>query len=205
MRLIKTFGLAAIAAVAAMAFVGATSALAANTQLCTSHTALTCGAAATGVSMTNSGLGSGVLLTDLVDILCLNITGSGNVLALANPQQVHVAHLLFTNCGTKSTHSNCTVSVLELPLANLNKTGLDTGTITGASGGLVLVRCENIDIFGIDIHCIFDATGSSFAMGAQHLTADDTWITPVEGELCPEEAFLDGLLRTAGSNRYILA
>ncbi len=202
MRLIKTFGLAAVAAVAAMAFVGATSASAANTQLCNSHSALTCGSAATGWSMTNSGQGVGTLLTDLVNVLCLNITGSANVLGLANPQQVHVAHLLFTNCGTKSTHSNCTVEVLELPLANLNKTGLDTGTITGENG-LTLVICDNIDIFGIDIHCIYDSTNLSFSVGAQHLTASNTAVNFVE-LLCPEESFLDGLLRAA-SNRYILA
>ncbi len=198
------FGLAAVAAVAAMAFVGATSASAANTQLCNTHTALTCGSAATSVAMNNSGQGVGTLLTDLVNVLCLTLSGSGTPLGLASPQQVHITNLSFTNCGTKSAHSNCQVSVLELPLANLNKTGLDAGTIEGTNG-LTLVNCDNIDIFGIDIHCIYDATGLTFTVGAQHLTASNTSVNFVEGGgLCPEESFLDGLLKTT-SNRYVLA
>ncbi len=200
MRLTRTLGLAAVAAVAAMAFVGVTSASAANTQLCNTHTALTCGSAATSVSMTNTGQGVGTLLTDHgVDVLCLTISASGTPLGLANPQQIHITALSFTNCGTKAAHSNCQVSVLELPLANLNKTGLDAGTIQGASG-LTLVNCDNIDIFGIDIHCVYESNGLTLAVGAQHLTANDTSVSFVEGgELCPSESFLDGLLSTLTS------
>ncbi len=204
MRLIRMFGLAAVAAVAAMAFVGATSASAANTRLCNTHTALTCGSAATSVAMNNSGQGVGTLLTDLVNVLCLTISASGTPLGLANPQTVHFTGLVISNCGTQGAHSNCQLTVLELPLANLNKTGLDAGTITGTNG-LILVSCDNIDIFGIDIHCIYDFTGLQFSVGAQHLTANDTSITFVEGgSLCPEESFLDALLKTT-SNRYVLA
>ncbi len=148
--------------------------------------------------------GGGQILSDLVNVLCLTISGSGTPLGLANPQSVHITSLSFTNCGTKSAHSNCQVTVLELPLSNLLKTGLDTGTLTGANG-LTLVNCDNIDIFGIDIHCVYDATGLEFAVGAQHLTANDTSVSFVEGGgLCPEESFLDGLLVTT-SNRYVLA
>ncbi len=153
------------------------------------------------MSMTNSGVGT--LLTDLVNVLCLTISVSGTPLGLAKPQQVHITALSFTNCGTKSAHSNCQVTVLELPLSNLLKTGLDAGTIAGTNGE-TLVNCDNIDIFGIDIHCIYDFTGLEFAVGAQHLTADDTSVSFVEGGgLCPEESFLDGLLKTT-ANRYIL-
>jgi hypothetical protein len=197
MRLIKIFGLGAVAAVAAMALVGATSASATSTQLCKSHDALTCdtGEGATSVGMVNQG--PGVLLTNLVDVLCLTISVSGTALALANPQLVHITALSFTNCGTKAAHDNCTITVLELPLTNLLKTGLDTGTITGTNGE-TLVECENIDIFGIDIHCIYDATGLQFSVGAQDLTASKTKVDTISGSLCPSpsESFLDGLLTT---------
>ncbi len=204
------FGLAAVAAVAAMAFVGATSASAISTQLCNSHTALTCGAGqgSTTISMNNAHDGVGFLLTDLVDVLCLTVSGSGTPLALKEnkPQEIHITHLLFTNCGTKSAHSNCQITVLELPLANLTKTGLDTGTLEGTNG-LTLVNCDNIDIFGIDIHCIYDATGLTFSVGAQHLTASNTQVNVAggdSGDLCPEESFIHGLLHTT-ANRYVLA
>jgi hypothetical protein len=148
-------------------------------------------------------LGEGVLLSSLVNILCLHVAGTGTPLALANPQQVH-ATLAFSNCGTKASHENCEVTVNEQPLANLLKTGLDAGTLTGTNG-LTLVECENINIFGTDVHCEYDATNLQFTVGAQHLTADDTPVTEVPGLiLCPDEPTLDGLLLTT-ANRYVLA
>ncbi len=201
MRLIKMLGLAAVAAVAAMAFVGATSA---SATICNTHTALTCGSAAISVSMNNSGQGVGTLLTDLVNVLCLTISTSASALPGSFPSSIHSVTISFLNCGTKSSHSNCVVIVIELPLWINVKLGLDTGTITGTNG-LTLVNCDNIDIFGIDIHCIYDSTGLEFVVGAQHLTANDTAINFVEGGgLCPEESFLDGLLKTT-ANRYVLA
>ncbi len=199
MRLVKMLGLAAIAAVVAMAFVGATSASATN--LCNSHSAVTCeeGQEASSVSMVNEGVGT--LLTDLVNVLCLTISASGT--PLADSQTIHISSLSFTNCGTKATHENCKVSVLgDLPLVNLFNTGLDAGTIVGTDGE-ILVNCDNIDIFGIDIHCVYDGTGLEFPVGNQHLTADNTQVDKISGSLCSEESYLDGLLETT-ANRYVL-
>lgn len=205
MRLIKTLGLAAVATMAAMAFVGTTSASAADTQLCTAHTTLICGGgtAAFFVEM----LGSGRLLSDLTDVICDHIHEEGPLLKLNNPQQVHVTHLLFNSCETDD-YDGCEVSVLTLPLFTLSKTGLDTGTLTGTNG-LTLVECEDV-LFSTDIHCIYDTTGLQFSVGAQHLTANNTQIDYVGGDLCPAEAFLDGLLTTDADplqpdNSYILA
>jgi hypothetical protein len=120
-----------LAAVAAMAF-GATSASAASTQLCNSHSALTCGEgqAATTVSVVNSG--SGRLLGSIA-IICDVINATGTPLALANPQQIHVSGLDFESCET-SGNDDCHMLVLEQPLSNLNKTGLDVGTLTATNG-----------------------------------------------------------------------
>ena len=203
MRLIKMLGLAAAAAVAAMALVGASSASAANTLLCNTHTALTCSEAnkATSVSMDSEGVGV-LLNSSPFPVLCLNYGGAGQVLGLTNPQSVHITELTFTVCGTTSAHSNCTVTILQFPLANLNKTGLDTGVLTATSGELLL-NCDNV-VFGVDIHCVYDATGLQFSVGGQMLTASNTKVDIISGEACPEESFLDGLLNTT-SNRYVLA
>ena len=189
-----------LAAVAAMAFVGAGSASAeTETQLCIDHDLLACDDPADLVEM----LGSGLLLGDPVDVLCLHVYGAATPLDLDNPQQVHVDVLDFNNCGTKSTHSNCDVEAAELPLFNLLKTGLDQGTLTGESG-LVLLDCQNIDIFGTDYHCSYNATGLTLSAGAQHLTADDTAVTEeADDTFCPNNPALDMLLVTV-EDRYIL-
>ncbi len=200
------FGLAAVAAVAAMAFIGATSASALNTQLCNSHTALTCaaGQGSTTVSMNNAHDGVGTLLSDLVDVLCLSVSGTGTPLGPGNPQLIHITALSFTGCGTTSSHSNCEVTVTELPLAHLVKTGLDAGSLLGLNGKTFL-SCENVDIFGTDIECEYDATGLTFSVGAQHLTAFETPVTEIGSDfLCPNNPTLDGLLHTT-ANRYVLA
>ena len=193
-------GLAAVAAMAAMAFVGATSASAnGETQLCNSHSALTCGSAATTISMTD--VNTGRLLSSLVDVLCDDINGSGTPLALAKPQSIHITELSFEDCETNGG-DGCEVTVLELPLSNLLKTGLDSGSITGTNGS-TLVACEDV-IFSTDIHCVYDATGLTFSVGSQHLTASNTQVDKISGSLCPDESFLDGLLVTT-ANRYVLA
>ena len=193
-RLIKMFGLAAIAAVAAMAFVGATSASAESTQLCKVHT-VTCGAGDATTSVHQVNVGVGTLLSSIVDVLCLNVLAEATPLALGAPQSVHTLALSFTGCGTTSTHNNCTVTVLELPLANLLKTGLDEGSIEGTNGKTRL-QCSNIPFIG-SIDCTYDATGLLFEVAANHLTASETPVKEIGSKFfCPDKPTLDGLLET---------
>jgi hypothetical protein len=190
MRLIKMFGLAAVATVTAMAIVGATSASAANTQLCNTHTALTCGSPATRISLED--VTTSILLNDLVDIECSTVKGMGTPLGLASPQSIHFTDLEFGGCET-SENSPCEIEVLEQPLANLNKTGLDAGILT-ATNGKVFLFCENA-IFGADIECEYDLTGASLSAGAQHATANETPIDEIGSDLlCPNIPTLDALL-----------
>jgi hypothetical protein len=201
MRLIKTLGLAAVAAMAAMAFVGVSSTSAANTQLCNSHVALTCSSAATSVGMADTNYG--VLLGNIADIECDTVTGTGAPLALANPQQVHVTSLTFESCETHAGHP-CAVTVNELPLANLNKTGLDAGTLTGTNGK-VFVECIDPVFWTIDVECEYDLTGVQATVGAQHLTVNETPIDVIGSTaFCLGNETLDGLLTTT-ANRYVLA
>ena len=197
MRLMKMLGLTAVVAMAAMAFIGATSASAfKNTQLCTSHTALTCSSAATSTSWTGSGrlLGS-------IDVICDSISGSGTPLGLAKPQAVHITALSFNSCETDG-NDPCEVTVTELPLSSLLKIGLDAGVLFLLSGK-TFVFCEGA-IFGADLECEYDDTGVEFSVGAQHLTASETPVSEIGSDFfCPNEPTLDGLLTTT-ANRYIL-
>ena len=199
MRLVKMFGLAAVAAVAALAFVGATSASATDTQLCKVHTGLTCeaGNAVTSHHMVLASGSIGKLLA-AINVLCLGILIEATPLGLGNPQLIHTTSFTFTGCGTSSAHNNCTVTTLEQPLANLLKTGLDEGVLAFTNGQLGTV-CANLGI-----NCVYDGEGMEFNVGAGHLTAGETPVTELGGKfLCPDEGFVDALYETLG-NAYAL-
>ena len=200
MRLVKMFGLAAVAAVAAMAFVGATSASATNTQLCKVHTGLTCGAgdAITSHHMVLASGTVGQLLSSAFNVLCLSILIEATPLGLGNPQSIHTTSFTFTGCGSTSAHNNCTVTTPEQPLANLLKTGLEEGVLVFTSGQQ-RTQCPNL---GID--CLYDGEGMEFAVGGQHLTATETSVTELGGKfLCPNEGLVDGLFETL-TDTYVL-
>jgi hypothetical protein len=201
-------GLAAIAALASMAFVASASAET-NTQLCKVHTSLVCaeGQAATSVHQVLATGTVGKLLSSLATVLCLNVLATATPLGLAEaptPQSVH-ATTEYTGCGTNSTHTNCTVTVNEQPLFNLLKTGLDLGSLT-ATNGLTHLVCTEVGFFKVKVDCVYDSTGILFKVGAQHLTAEKTPVKFVEGSFfCPENSTLDGLLENlAETPAYVL-
>jgi hypothetical protein len=201
MRLIKMFGLAAMAAVSAMAFVGATSASATNTQLCTAYTGLLCGAG-NGATSVHTVLvpGTVLLILGVIDVLCLGFLMEATPLGLGNPQSFHSLSQSFTGCGTSNTHNNCTVTIPagQQPLLNLLKVGLDIGVLTGTSGQLRVV-CGNI---GLD--CLYDLAGTEFEVGGGELVANETIATELGGKFfCPDEAVKDAWLETLG-DAYVL-
>jgi len=200
MRLIMLFSLAALAT-AAMAFVGATSASALNTQLCTEHTGLSCGVGrgAPSVHVVLKAGTIGELLAD-ISVLCLGYLAEATALGLGSPQSVHSSTQSFTGCGTGSAHSNCTVTIPsnQQPLYSLLKTGLDEGTLTAVSGQTRLL-CSNL---GLD--CIFDVAGMSFQAGGGHVTSTLGPTTELGGIFkCPGSGLLDALLETL-TNTYVL-
>jgi hypothetical protein len=199
MRLIKMFGLAALAAVAATAFIGAPSASAStNTQLCKVHTGLTCpgGEGTETLHLVNEGLWK--FLTTFGTVLCLNVLRSDTLLELGNPQIVH-DETSYTNCGRNSAHSNCTLTVEEQRLLTLLKNGLDHGKLT-AENGLLRVQCSGFPSF----NCVYDTTGIEFEVGNNELVAEETPVEVLEGTFfCPESSTLDGVLTTL-ENTYIL-
>ncbi|HEX6752254.1 MAG TPA: hypothetical protein VF093_01515 [Solirubrobacterales bacterium] len=192
MRLIKMFGLAALAAVAAMAFVGAAPVSATSTQVCNSHTGLTCGAGQ-GAGTIHAVLAAGTVLKilALINILCLGELWESTALGLGNPQSIHFTSKIATGCGTGSAHNNCTLTTQEQPLANLLKTGLDEGTLTLTSGRLRL-QCSNL---GLD--CVYDAEGMELWGGGTHWTMEETPTNELGGKFfCPDEGLVDSLMET---------
>ena len=201
MRLIKMFGLAAVVAVVAMAFVGASSASATSTQLCDNHSGLTC-SAGHAVSSHHLVLASGTVgrLLAAIGILCLGILILVSAGALGSPQTVSSTSQTYSGCGTGSAHNNCTVTTPtgQNPAFDLLKTGLDAGTLTSTSGQVRLV-CSNL---GLD--CLYDTAGMEFTVGGGHLTAEETSTTELGGKFfCPDEGLVDGLLEVLG-NVYAL-
>ncbi len=198
MRFIKMFGLAAIGGVAVMAFVGATSASATSTQICTTHTGLTCGG--NGVSTVHAVLAAGTVLEILapIPVLCLSELFEATALGLGNPQSIHITTKTASGCGTGSAHNNCTLSTQENPLANLLKISLDLGIVTLTSGRLRL-QCSSL---GID--CIYDAAGMELAAGGGQWTMEETATTELGGKFfCPDEGFLHSVMETLG-DAYVL-
>jgi len=197
------FGLAAIAAVAAMAFVGANSASAlVSTQLCKVNTTLVCGAG-NAVTEVHQVLKTGTVgkLLASINVLCLEYLVRATPLGLGKPQVVHVLEQKFAACGTGSTHNNCTVSTPagQDPLFDLLKLGFDEGVLTATSGQTRL-QCSNL---GLD--CLYDVAGMEFEVGGNELKAENTPTTELGGKfLCPNEGLLDAELKTL-ENAYVLS
>jgi hypothetical protein len=189
------FGLAAIAAVAAMAFIGASSASAQATALCTSDASLVCVSPYTGHI---EGVASTPrLLTNLTNITCENSVILGNALGLASAsngtaQLTHIELIDFTgNCKTE-LGNGCTFTTTALGLADLLKTGPNEGTLTSL-GNEVRMVCVGV------INCTLGGEPTGAAVGASlplstsslgTITVSEAPLTG-KGPLCPEVAKWD--------------
>jgi hypothetical protein len=198
------FGLAAIAAVAVMAFVGATSAMATSTVLCDEHVETKC-PAGHELKSVHAVLTSGTVLTLLntvANVLCLNVSVQAASLGLAAPLQLHPSSIVINGCGTTSAHTNCTVKVentaeLPLPLLLLLKNVLNGG-ILFVDGGFTHVKCTIAGFIKIDCtysgnEVSFSAGGAGGTNGNGMFTTENAPVEPVVG-LCPVTSSLDGLL-----------
>jgi hypothetical protein len=185
------FSLAALAAVTAMAFVGATSASAGSTQICKVHTGLLCpaGEARTAIHHVLAAGTVARLLLPPADVLCLNVLIESTALGLAAPQSIHTLSYSFTGCGTSSAHNNVVVTAQELPLFNLLKTGLDEGVETATNGRV------RVQVASLGLDCVYDLEGLESAVGGGHQTADETPVTELGGKFfCGDEGKVHWLL-----------
>jgi len=181
------FGLAALAAVAAMAFVGATSAMAENTTLCEEDSAtLTCPAAEEAEHVHFSTLaGVPALLLSTVNVECTALF-LADALALGAPLVLHGA-FTYTNCQTFSGgECKSVVEVSSSSLLNVLKTGSEAAEVTGA--GEVLVEC-------VGLHCVYKGEGLKGAaqgsLGTGHTVISGQEVKKVSGLLCPKTSKLD--------------
>jgi hypothetical protein len=191
---IKMFGLAALAALMAMAFVGAGWASAESTQLCNMDpTGPGCGSPVTSIHSVS--VGKAKLLTSFVNIECNVLFSSTFVGGLGSPQ-VTKGHFTYTNCG-------CTVVETGLATVNILKEGHETAKATFTD--IIRVNC-----FGIE--CELDVVGlvgtakgpllSPGSTGNGVISLEQPFTALLGGFFCPGEGKLDITL-TPLSETYI--
>jgi hypothetical protein len=132
---IKMFGLAALAALMAMAFVGASSAMAETTTLCESDPSVL--AESCSISHVHeTSVTKGKLLAGSITVEC-DVLFLGEVGAAGAPQVI-TGNFTYTNCGSCSaTEENGPAEIQVL------KTGHETSSVTGE--GLVHVNCSGLN------------------------------------------------------------
>jgi hypothetical protein len=194
MKPIKMFGLAALAALLAMAFVGVSSAMAGSTRLCKTDES-PCKAENAVTHVHETSVGKGKLKSKLPTIEC-TVLFLGDTLEGDSPLVIH-GQFTYSSCNNfckvKEETPNATIEVL--------RTASELASVTGE--GLVNVNCPFINCdyvgTGLEGHGLGALTSTS-ANGNVVLTEQKTQ-KEEKGE-CPEEAFLT-LTTTPLSATYI--
>jgi hypothetical protein len=186
MKPIKMFGLAVLAALMAMAFVGADSAMAEETQLCkldsVGNIGEKCPAGEAITSVHTVSVGK-ALIAATPSVECNVLSATTSVGALAAPQ-VLKAHYTYTNCG-------CTVKEKAGTTAQekILKLGHETADIT-LTWEIVLESC-----FGID--CTYTGTELKATVKGPLLSTEENGEVNLseqelngKGAFCPSKAKL---------------
>jgi hypothetical protein len=179
---IKMFGLAALVALMAMAFVGASSAMAESTGLC-GHDGTPCEAIH---HVHETSVGKATLLSSAINVEC-NVLFLGDVTTAGSPLKIS-GNFTYSSCNSgcvvteESAHS--TIEVL--------KEGHETAKVTGE--GLVHVNCSGF------IDCSYNGTGLTGTAKGPLLSTQTNGEVSLQGQkttketggfLCPKEAKLD--------------
>jgi hypothetical protein len=196
-RLIRTIGLAAVAAVVAMAFVGAGSVMANGPTVLCKVNEEPCSSSAPN-NLTEhvhfESIGEPTLLTvsPKLEIKCLSSLALGDAEALGNPTGITVSALTWTGCylAPFSGKHDCTVKTENFGLIDILRTAANLGTATALSTE-VRVTC------GAVINCVLGGPsttgltveGALHKVGAGHgyLSAPGISVPKVKG-LCPSIA-----------------
>jgi hypothetical protein len=191
-RLTKMIGLVAVAALAAMAFVGASSASANGpTSLCKVDQ-LVC-AEANLIKAVHDIDPEALLLSSILDVECEALF-HGTVLApyLAKPLHI-LGNFLYSNCNEGECEAK-EPGASPTSLLTILKTGVEKATVTGT--GEVLVKC------GSFLHCVYNGTGlvgeglGALLSGPNGVTqTHEATVNKVSGFLCPSTGKLDTLYR----------
>ena len=182
MKSIKVFSLVALVALMAMALVGASSAMAGDTQLCNTETT-PCGSAVTSVHATS--IGKVVLESELPTIECDVLFSSTKVGSLGAPQRVE-GKFKYTSCN-----NFCLAEEENGPTElKILRTGVELGSVTGE--GLVRVTCPFINCAYNGVGLEGHAKGALSALNAKGVVtlSEQELNKEAGGEICPPEAFL---------------
>lgn len=184
MKYIKMLGLAAVAATAVMAFVGAGTASA--TVICATGTPeeSVCGTGKKEYSGAITGVSTNATLaTNLANVVCaesettLNPTSSTGA-----PIVGTVSALTFTSCETEVTHVGCTVTVRNLPYnSSLEGTALTVTDSVGAGARVVCLGVIDCEFLTKEAHLTVK-NGSPTTATATNVGLTRTGVT------CPETA-----------------
>jgi hypothetical protein len=201
MKSIKMFGLAALAALMAMAFAGASSAMAETTKLCSSDPVaadapISC-SAVTHVHETTLAGAKGKLLTSIVNVECDVLFLGDTVGEEGNPLVIE-GNFTYTNCGS------CTVEEVGGGVEiKVLKESHETAKVTGE--GEVHVNCSGLN-------CTYNGEGlvgtgkgpllSSETNGSVVIT--EQVAKKVSGLFCPSTSKLD-ITTTPLSATYLVS
>ncbi|HEX7246191.1 MAG TPA: hypothetical protein VF245_11555 [Solirubrobacterales bacterium] len=188
MRLIKMLGLAAVAAMVAMAFVGASSASADATHIVLCEKAeLECGSPFPNPTTIVAHATNPELKTSLGTVICKkSLTETTLLNELSTLGVGHILALSFEECALGKTA--CTVTVTSLGLLSFVKTGALEGTAKSTGGTKANVHC------GFLINCNYGGEPTlavhSSATGETKLLATENTVLAEEGEkfVCPDES-----------------
>lgn len=194
MNCMRKAGLAAAAAMVAMALIGASTTMASSTALCKKHEE-PCAAGNTYQGHFEAVTKHPEFLTDAGDIACTEGTILGFALGLASPQSTHLEELTFGGVCLIDETFLCAVESTSLGLLLILRTALNLGTAT-LDQTRVLVNCPEAGF-----HCVFDmntklhVAGSPNANALAHISAVEAPLEVGEGLFCPSEASLDALYK----------
>jgi len=210
MRLARTLGTAAIAALGALALLGAGTAAGESTALCEVHEEPCAESNLITLLRVDNKEGTVVeVLSNISTVLCLDVNTHFNIIGSSLGAGIGIWALIilmqFYNCGTNSTHTNCSLTKLENPIVKLSKTALNLGELSVAAEqpGVINLQCT---ILGFPVNCDYSGKELTFPVeGAEHtegagngrLVANKTPANEIEaldGLFCPSNAALDGEL-----------
>lgn len=185
MKLARMIGLGLVAAIAVMALIGASSAMAETTALCKVDED-PC-AEANQVTEVHYKAEKIIILTSSMNYECDALL-SGTVSKLGETQTLEAQSLTYTNCN-----QGCTRTVTKLGSFSIQRSALELAKISG-SGFEISVKC------GTTINCSYafnelngTVKGSLLTGDNGHITYEKATLQKLGGFLCPTEAYLDAL------------
>lgn len=199
MRNIKKLSFVVVAAIAAMALVGASSAMATGTTTLCKENKTPCpeaqrypaGTVIEGLATNPVLLGTFFGLTGTVQCEHSVVSGKLNS-SIGTPLTGTISKITFTgNC--KSTFGGtCTVTTVKTGTLDLLRTASNLGTATSL-GNEIKVECGGFPA----INCVFGGSPQLHAEGSptKHLTATNATLTAVSGSACPTNPRWDALYK----------